>query len=171
MAYAVIRQRSGSCSVGLMHPSCRHRTRPYANNRIESDHRSIKRRLQAMQGPRSIPTARKLLQAVEAAHMIRKGQVLGITCNNLSGQAWVFGRNCWVCSMTRAPLCRSHELGALRRSCNTSLTFVPRQISDNGDSRREPVTSPGHLPNHRRSVALKKTLQIQPSTAARLVAR
>jgi transposase, IS6 family len=76
---------------GLMHQSCRHRTRPYANNRIESDHRSVKRRLRAMQGPRSAPTARRLLQGIEAVHMIRKGQVLGITRNNLLGQAWVFG--------------------------------------------------------------------------------
>ena len=78
-------------SEGLIHCSCRHRTRPYANNRIESDHRFIKRRLRAMQGPRSAPTARRLIQAIEAVHMIRKGQVLGITRNNLSGQAWVFG--------------------------------------------------------------------------------
>jgi transposase-like protein len=42
-------------SEGLMHQFCRHRTRPYANNRIESDHRSVKRRLRAMQGPRSTP--------------------------------------------------------------------------------------------------------------------
>jgi transposase-like protein len=76
---------------GLMHRSCWHRTRPYANNRIESDHRSIKRRLRAMQGPRSARTARRLIQGIEAANMIRKGQVLGITRNNLSGQAWVFG--------------------------------------------------------------------------------
>ena len=74
-----------------MHHSCRHRTRPYANNRIESDHRSVKRRLRAMQGPRSIPTARRLLQGIEAVHMIRKGQVLGITRDNLLGHAWVFG--------------------------------------------------------------------------------
>ena len=72
---------------GLIRQSCRHRTRPYANNRIESDHRSVKRRLRAMQGPRSAPTARRLLQGIEAVHMIRKGQVLGITRNNLLGQA------------------------------------------------------------------------------------
>ena len=36
---------------GRLHRRCRHRTRRYANNRIESDHRSIKRRLRAMQGP------------------------------------------------------------------------------------------------------------------------
>jgi transposase-like protein len=75
---------------GLMHQHCRHRTRPYANNRIESDHRFIKRRLRAMQGPRSAPTARRLLRGIEAAHMIRKGQILGITRNNLAGHAWVF---------------------------------------------------------------------------------
>jgi transposase, IS6 family len=75
---------------GLLHQCCRHRTRPYANNRIESDHRFIKRRLRAMQGPRSAPTARRLIQAIEAVHMIRKGQVLGITRHNLAGQAWVF---------------------------------------------------------------------------------
>jgi hypothetical protein len=53
---------------GLMHHTCRHRTRPYANNRIESDHRSVKRRLRAMQGPRSAATARRSIQgiAVEA---------------------------------------------------------------------------------------------------------
>jgi transposase-like protein len=34
---------------GQLRRSCRHRTRRYANNRIESDHRQIKRRLRAMQ--------------------------------------------------------------------------------------------------------------------------
>jgi transposase, IS6 family len=76
---------------GLIQGACRHRTRPYANNRIESDHRFIKRRLRTMQGPRNIPTAQRLVQAIEAVHMIRKGQVLGITRRNLAGQAWVFG--------------------------------------------------------------------------------
>src|SRR4051812_36105331 len=36
---------------------CRQRTRPYCNNRIESDNRHIKRRLRAMQGPRTATTA------------------------------------------------------------------------------------------------------------------
>jgi transposase-like protein len=40
---------------GLMHRSCRHRTRPYANNRIESDHRSVKRLLRGMQGLEALP--------------------------------------------------------------------------------------------------------------------
>jgi len=85
---AAIRELQGE---GLIHQRCRHRTRVYANNRIGSDHRSSKRRLRGMHGPRSIPTARRVIQGIEAVHMIRKGQVLGITRDNLSGQAWVFG--------------------------------------------------------------------------------
>jgi transposase-like protein len=70
---AAIRELQGE---GEIRPSCRHRTRRYANNRIESDHRSIKRRLRAMQGPRTAATARIVIQGIETAHMIRKGQVL-----------------------------------------------------------------------------------------------
>jgi transposase, IS6 family len=38
---------------------CCQRTRRYCNNRIESDHRHIKRRLRAMQGPRTAATGRQ----------------------------------------------------------------------------------------------------------------
>jgi IS6 family transposase len=76
---------------GQLRHSCRHRTRRYSNNRIESDHRHIKRRLRSMHGPRSLPTACAVLAGIEAVQMIRKGQVLGITKKNLHGQAWVFG--------------------------------------------------------------------------------
>ena len=69
---------------------CLQRTRRYCNNRIESDHRHVKRRLRAMQGPRSATTAWAAIQGIEAAQMIRKGQVLGITRRDLHGQAWVF---------------------------------------------------------------------------------
>src|SRR5215469_8029467 len=70
---------------------CRQRTSRYCNNRIESDHRHVKRRLRAMQGPRTAATGWAVIQGIEAAHMIRKGQVLGITRRNPHGQAWVFG--------------------------------------------------------------------------------
>jgi hypothetical protein len=43
-----------------------------------------------MQGPRTAATAWVMIQGIEAAQMIRKGQVLGITRSNLHGQAWVF---------------------------------------------------------------------------------
>src|SRR5215469_6582735 len=64
---------------GYLHRRCRQRTRRYCNNRIESDHHHLKRRLRAMQGPRTSETAWAVIQGIEAAHMIRKGQVLGIT--------------------------------------------------------------------------------------------
>jgi len=76
---------------GQLRRSCRHRTRRYANNRIESDHRHIKWRLRAMQGPRTMVTATALIAGIEAVQMIRKGQVLGIRKTNLHGQAWLFG--------------------------------------------------------------------------------
>ena len=76
---------------GHLHARCRQRTRKYCNNRIESDHRHVKRRLRAMQGPRTTATAWAVIQGIEAAQMIRKGQVLGITRHNLFGQTWVFG--------------------------------------------------------------------------------
>jgi transposase, IS6 family len=69
---------------------CRQRARRYCNNRIECDHRHVKRRLRAMQGPRTMATAWAVIQGIEAAYIIHKGQVLGITRQNLDGQAWVF---------------------------------------------------------------------------------
>jgi DDE domain len=65
---------------------CRERTRRYCNNRIESDHRYVKRRLRAMQGPRLTTTAWAVIQGIEAAYMIRKGQGLGITRRNLTSR-------------------------------------------------------------------------------------
>ena len=76
---------------GELHRHCRQRTRRYCNNRIESDHRHIKRRLRAMQGPRTTATASAVIQGIEASQMIRKGQVLGITRPNLylNGYQWL----------------------------------------------------------------------------------
>ena len=62
---------------GRLSSRCRRRTERYANNRIESDHRQVKRRLRAMQGPRTLRTARRLIQGIEAVQMLRKGQILG----------------------------------------------------------------------------------------------
>ena len=75
---------------GRVSQHCRQRTRRYSNNRIESDHRHVKRRLRAMHGPRTRNTAWAVIQGIEAVQMIRKGQVLGITRHNLHGQGWVF---------------------------------------------------------------------------------
>jgi hypothetical protein len=58
---------------------------------LSPDHRHVKRRLRAMQGPRTAATAWAVIQGIEAAQMIRKGQVLGISRQNLHGQACVYG--------------------------------------------------------------------------------
>ncbi|MGC9973363.1 MAG: DDE-type integrase/transposase/recombinase [Bryobacteraceae bacterium] len=85
---AAIRELQGE---GQLRHTCRQRTGRYCNNRLESDHRCVKRRLRAMQGPPTMETAWAVIQGIEAAQMIRKGQALGITRRNLHGQAWVFG--------------------------------------------------------------------------------
>ena len=69
---------------GRLSPCCRRRTQRYANNRIESDHRQVKRRLRAMQGPRTLRTARRLIQGMEAVQLLRKGQFLGARRKNFA---------------------------------------------------------------------------------------
>jgi transposase-like protein len=46
----------------------------YLNNRIEQDHRAIKRRVRPMLGFKSMNSARAVLGGIEMAHMMRKGQ-------------------------------------------------------------------------------------------------
>jgi transposase-like protein len=46
----------------------------YLNNRIEQDHRSIKRRVRPMLGFQSMVSARAILGGIEKVHMMRKGQ-------------------------------------------------------------------------------------------------
>jgi transposase-like protein len=46
----------------------------YLNNRIEQDHRAIKRRVRPMLGFKSVNSARAILGGIEMVHMMRKGQ-------------------------------------------------------------------------------------------------
>jgi transposase-like protein len=46
----------------------------YLNNRIEQDHRAIKKRVRPMLGFQSPATARVILSGIEMVHMIRKQQ-------------------------------------------------------------------------------------------------
>ena len=50
----------------------------YLNNRVEQDHRTIKRITRPMMGFKSFNSARRTLRGIEATNMIRKGQVKGI---------------------------------------------------------------------------------------------
>ncbi len=46
----------------------------YLNNRIEQDHRTVKRRIRPMLGFKSMNSARAILGGIEMVHMMRKGQ-------------------------------------------------------------------------------------------------
>ncbi|MBM1173432.1 IS6 family transposase [Microvirga arabica] len=46
----------------------------YLNNRIEQDHRAIKRRIRPTMGFKSMGSARAILGGIEMVHMMRKGQ-------------------------------------------------------------------------------------------------
>jgi transposase-like protein len=56
----------------------------YLNNRIEQDHRAIKRRVRPMLGFKSTTTARVILSGIEMVHMMRKGQAKYACNSNLS---------------------------------------------------------------------------------------
>ena len=53
----------------------------YLNNRVEQDHRAIKRRVRPMLGFISTTTARAILSGIEMVHMMRKGQAK-YACNS-----------------------------------------------------------------------------------------
>jgi transposase-like protein len=56
----------------------------YLNNRIEQDHRAIKRRIRPMLGFKSTTTARVILSGIEMVHMMRKGQAKYACNSNIS---------------------------------------------------------------------------------------
>ncbi len=51
------------------------------NNRIEQDHRAIKRRVRPMLGFQSVASARVILGGIEMVHMMRKQQAKYV-CNS-----------------------------------------------------------------------------------------
>jgi transposase-like protein len=66
---------------------CKLRRVKYLNNIIEQDHRFIRRRWRAMQCFRSFHTAERTIEVIEAAHMMRKGQVKRLDGRDAEGQA------------------------------------------------------------------------------------
>jgi transposase, IS6 family len=64
----------------------RHRRGRWLNNRVEQDHRRIKRRTRPMLGFKRFTTARRTLAGVEAMAMLTKGQVRAAPANDISAQ-------------------------------------------------------------------------------------
>jgi putative transposase len=56
----------------------------YLNNRVEQDHRAVKRRVRSMLGFKSAASARVILSGIEMVHMMRKGQAKYACHSNLS---------------------------------------------------------------------------------------
>ena len=65
---------------------CRCRRSPYMNNRIEQDHRFVKKRVVASQGFRSVDGALNTIAGYEAMNMIRKGQIRWLPKADTDGQ-------------------------------------------------------------------------------------
>ena len=66
---------------------CKLRRVKYLNNVIEQDHRFVKKRVRAAQCFKSIGTAQRTLEGIEAANMMRKGQVKRLSSEDAGGQA------------------------------------------------------------------------------------
>ena len=63
-----------------------HRRGRWLNNRVEQDHRRVKRRTEPMLGFQSFWTARRTLAGVEAMAMLAKGQVRAVPANDMPTQ-------------------------------------------------------------------------------------
>jgi len=72
--------------TGQLGPRCRCRPSPYLNNRIEQDHRFVKKRVVASQWFRSVNGALRTITGYEAMNMIRKGQIRWLAKHDTVGQ-------------------------------------------------------------------------------------
>jgi transposase-like protein len=76
----------------------------YMNNRIEQDHRRIKRRTRPMLGFKSMVSATIILGGIELIHMVRKGQIAG---TEGAIRPWPVNSTVWL----RKPPCqRAHSV-------------------------------------------------------------
>jgi IS6 family transposase len=66
---------------------CKLRRVKYLNHVIEQDHRFIRKRWRSMQCFRTFHTAERTLEGVEAAHMMRKGQIKRLDGRDSAAQA------------------------------------------------------------------------------------
>jgi transposase, IS6 family len=78
---------AASVKERILPHDCKLRRVKYLNNVIEQDHRTIRKRWGAMQCFRSFPTAERTIEGIEAAHMMRKGQVKRLAGSDAIGQA------------------------------------------------------------------------------------
>jgi transposase, IS6 family len=73
-------------AAGILPEQVRLRQVKYLNNLIEQDHRFIKRLVKPGLGFFSFESAERTLHGYEAMHMIRKGQMQGVSKGDITGQ-------------------------------------------------------------------------------------
>jgi transposase, IS6 family len=75
---------------GLLSEATRHRRGRWLDNRVERDHRRIKRRTRPMLGLKRFDAARRALAGIEAMAMLAKGQVRAVpSCHAPAQRAFV----------------------------------------------------------------------------------
>ncbi|MBA2680778.1 MAG: DDE-type integrase/transposase/recombinase, partial [Ktedonobacteraceae bacterium] len=78
--------------AGILPETVELRQVKYLNNRIEQDHRFVKRLTKPGMGFFSFETAWRTLQGFEVMNMIRKGQVQGVAKGDVKGQVALIAR-------------------------------------------------------------------------------
>ena len=79
-------------AAGIIPESVELRQVKYLNNLVEQDHRFIKRLVKPALGFFSFESAERTLHGYEAMHMIRKGQMHGVTKGDITGQITFIAR-------------------------------------------------------------------------------
>jgi len=78
---------SASQEERVVPKDCKLRRVKYLNNVIEQDHRFIKKKARASQCFKTLHTAERTLEGIEAINMVRKGQVKRLAAGDARGQA------------------------------------------------------------------------------------
>jgi len=71
---------------GTLPETCLLRQCKYLNNVVEQDHRFVKRRVNSGLGFRAFDTAQRTIQGYEALHRLHKGQIEGLTMEDVLAQ-------------------------------------------------------------------------------------
>jgi transposase-like protein len=77
---------------GMLPAPCVLRQCKYLNNVVEQDHRFVKRRVNPGLGFGAFDTAQRTIQGYEAMHMLRKGQIEGLTKRDILAQNYIINQ-------------------------------------------------------------------------------
>jgi transposase, IS6 family len=102
---------------GRLPETCLLRPGTYLNNVLAQDHRFVKRRVKPGLGFGTFTTAQRTLQGYEATHMLRKGQLEGLTKDDVLAQKRVINQLFGVAASTEFASPSSYSMSC----CNTTI--------------------------------------------------